>query len=151
MSLEPLHERREMLCRMFAVKSAKNASIPFQIIDKSKCIPTRSTDKYKITCCNTERLKKSALPQMERLLNDLQQPIIKILSTLCYWWIFGRWPDGLHLTLLASSITLNKPFVVGCCYLVYSVFLVYSVYSLYLFYSVTSVLISISVSNDHQN
>ena len=85
LSLEPLHERREMLCRMFAVKSAKNASIPFQIIDKSKCIPTRSTDKYKITCCNTERLKKSALPQMERLLNDLQQPIIKILSTLCYW------------------------------------------------------------------
>ena len=76
LNLEPLHERRDMLCKMFALKSARNASIPFKLIDKSKHIQTRSTDKYEITFCNTERLKKSAVPQMERLLNHLQQPTI---------------------------------------------------------------------------
>ena len=60
---------------MFEVKSARKARIPFKIIDKLKYIQTRSIDKYKITFCNTERQKKLAYPQMERILNHLPQPI----------------------------------------------------------------------------
>ena len=76
LNLESLYDRREMLCKMFAVKSAKNASMPFKQIDKLNHIQTRNTDKYKVTFCNTERLKKSALPQMERILNQLEKPLI---------------------------------------------------------------------------
>ena len=65
-----------MLCKMFAVKSEKNASMPFKQIDKLNHIQTRNTDKYKVTFCNTDRLKKSALPQMERILNQLEKPLI---------------------------------------------------------------------------
>ena len=65
-----------MLCNMFAVKSAKNASMHSKQIDKLNHIETRNTDKYKVTFCTTERLKKSALPQMERVLNQLEKPLI---------------------------------------------------------------------------
>ena len=65
-----------MLCKMFAVKSAKNASMPFKQIDKSNHIQTRNTDRFKLTFYNTERLKKSALPHMERILNPLEKPPI---------------------------------------------------------------------------
>ena len=38
-----------MLFKMFAVKSAKNASMPFKRIDKLNHIQTRNTYKYNVT------------------------------------------------------------------------------------------------------
>ena len=74
LNLDSLYDRREMLCKMFAVKSAKNASMPFKQNYKLNHIQTKNTDKYNLKFCNTERLKKSALPQIERILNQLEKP-----------------------------------------------------------------------------
>ena len=59
------------LCRI--KKCVTSGTISFPLIDKSKYINTRSTDKYIVQHCNTERLKKSAIPNMQRLLNQLEK------------------------------------------------------------------------------
>ena len=74
LDLETLNERRHKLCETFAKKCVTNGTISFPLIDKSKYINTRSTDKYIVQHCNTERLKKSAIPNMQRLLNQLEKP-----------------------------------------------------------------------------
>ena len=69
LDLAKLDDRREKLCYTFAKKSIKNGIIDFKEIDKSKYMTTRNRDTYEVTFCNTERLKKSALPHMQRSLN----------------------------------------------------------------------------------
>ena len=68
-----LSDRREKLWKTFAKRSIKNGTLEFKEIDKLKYIATRNRDRYQVTHCNTERLKKSALPQMQRSLNLLEQ------------------------------------------------------------------------------
>ena len=62
----------EKLCINFAKKSIQNGILDFKEIDKSKFMTTRNTDKYQMSFCNTERLKKSALPHLQRRLNILE-------------------------------------------------------------------------------
>ena len=73
LDLQTLSERREKLCESFAKKCVKNESIKFHTIDKTEYMNTRNTDKYIVQHCNTERLKKSAIPHMQRLLNTLEK------------------------------------------------------------------------------
>ena len=75
LDLEKLSDRRDKLCNTFAKKSIKNGIIDFKEIDNLKYMTTRNTDKYEVTFCNTERLKKSALPQMQRSLNTAEAHI----------------------------------------------------------------------------
>ena len=75
LDLEKLSDRRDNLCNTFAKKSIKNGIIDFKEIDNLKYMTTRNTDKYEVTFCNTERLKKSALPQMQRSLNTAEAHI----------------------------------------------------------------------------
>ena len=72
LDLEKLSDRREKLCNSFAKKSIKNGIIDFKEINHLKYMTTRNIDKYEVTFCNTERLKKSALPQMQRSLNIIE-------------------------------------------------------------------------------
>ena len=76
MDLDRLSDRREKLCQTFAKRSIKNGTLEFKEIDKLKYIATRNRDRYQVTHCNTERLKKSALPPMQRSLNLLEQGYI---------------------------------------------------------------------------
>ena len=69
LDLQNLSERRQMLCKDFALKAAKNYSIDFPMNTKSHAMNTRNQNIYKESHCNTERLLKSAIPQMQRLLN----------------------------------------------------------------------------------
>ena len=69
LDLEDLGERRMKLCKDFAKKSCKNGSIDFPLESKSHLMKTRNQNIYKLSHCNTERLLKSAVPQMQRLLN----------------------------------------------------------------------------------
>ena len=69
LNLEDLVQRRNQLSKSFAKKSVKNAIIYFKPNDKLHSMKTRNTNKYKIQHCNTERFNKSALPQMQRILN----------------------------------------------------------------------------------
>ena len=67
--LEYLSDRRNQLCKDFAQKAAKNGSIEFQLNIKSHTMNNRIQNIYEESHCNTQRLLKSAIPQMQRLLN----------------------------------------------------------------------------------
>ena len=69
LDLEDLNTRREKLCQKFAQQSAKNATLNFETNNKLHNMETRNEDKFKISFCHTERLKKSSIPQMQRMLN----------------------------------------------------------------------------------
>ena len=80
LNLQSLKERREELCLKFAKKCKNNEKVKdiFQIRDKSHEMKTRKTETYEVENANTYRLKKSAIPYMQRLLNeDVQQNVIK--------------------------------------------------------------------------
>ena len=76
MDLETLKERRDQLCLNFAKNSIKNETLKnlFPINRKNHQMTTRKPEKYQVLHCNTERLKNSAIPQMQISLNiDDQQ------------------------------------------------------------------------------
>ena len=68
--LKTLAERREKLCLKFAsncIKNPKTASMfpPNNV----STVDTRDKDPYHVQTATTERLKRSAIPYMQRLLN----------------------------------------------------------------------------------
>ena len=71
LDLEDLSERRDKLCKSFAIKNAKSSSSNFKVNDNIIQMKLRNTDKYIVTHCNTERLKCSAIPQMQLMLNQI--------------------------------------------------------------------------------
>ena len=69
-NLEPLFSRRKSLCLRFAkscLKSEKNCDM-FPM--KKKTVNTRPNEKYFVTPALTNRLAKSSIPYMQRLLNE---------------------------------------------------------------------------------
>ena len=69
--LETLEDRREMLCLRFAnncLKSEKTKNM-FPLNEKTY-MPTRQREKFTVNKANTERYKNSAIPYMQRLLNN---------------------------------------------------------------------------------
>ena len=79
LNLDSLKTRRNKLCRKFALKCLNNdkTSKFFPLNKKRHCMKTKKYEKFKVKFANTERLKKSAIPQMQRLLN--QEKIIAFL------------------------------------------------------------------------
>ena len=73
LDLEQLSERRQKLCKDFAVKADRNKIIDFPKNSKSHPMNTRILNRYEVSHCNTERLKHSAIPQMQRILNTLEE------------------------------------------------------------------------------
>ena len=73
LDLEKLSERRQKLCKDFAVKADRNTIIEFPKNSKSHPMNTRILNRYEVSHCNTERLKHSAIPQMQRILNTLEE------------------------------------------------------------------------------
>ena len=70
--LQPLDERRDELCLKFAKKCLKSDKMKtiFPLNEKSHDMDLRKTEKYFVKHANTERMKKSAIPFMQNLLND---------------------------------------------------------------------------------
>ena len=74
MPLESLKYRREELCINFAkkcLKNEKNKDI-FPIRSKKHEMETIDEEKYVVYHANTERMKKSSIPYMQRLLNQYE-------------------------------------------------------------------------------
>ena len=74
-NLETLKDRRKHLCKNFAkkcIKSGKNAEL-FPLNPNS--VNSRNHEKYLVTRASTSRLAKSAVPYMQRLLNEEMRPI----------------------------------------------------------------------------
>ena len=68
--LAKLSERREKLCLKFAKKSAENPlTCDLFPLNEAEGLETRNQDKYKVQFANTDRLKDSAVPYLQRLLN----------------------------------------------------------------------------------
>ena len=69
LSLDTLEIRRNKLFKDFAIKRINQSTIPFEYNDKTQEMTTRHAELIKVNNCHTERLKKSSIPQMQRMLN----------------------------------------------------------------------------------
>ena len=72
--IQTLFERRELLCLKFAKSCAKNNQtkhmFPENESRKAYDVKTRFLGKYEVIQANTERLRSSAIPYMQNLLNN---------------------------------------------------------------------------------
>ena len=68
--LQTLDERREELCRRFAQACTKNPKTQKMFPLNPNRINTRHHEKYSVQYARTSRLKYSAIPYMQRLLNS---------------------------------------------------------------------------------
>ena len=68
--LESLHERRAQLALNFAKKCLKSEKTSDLFPLNIKTVNTRPHEKYVVTRARTERLAKSAVPYLQRLLNN---------------------------------------------------------------------------------
>ena len=73
LGLETLKERRDEMCRKFAMKCISNEKLKhmFPLNEKSHKMITRKREKFKVFKANTERYKKSAVIQMQGMLNSM--------------------------------------------------------------------------------
>ena len=72
-SLDTLKSRRILLMKRFAIKCTKNPFTQGMFpLNKSK-VCTRNKEKYAVTHAKTGRLAKSAIPTMQRLLNNIKK------------------------------------------------------------------------------
>ena len=80
-NLDSLYTRREQLCKNFALKSIKSdnerANGLFKEKDSKHKMKARNYEKYEVKFANTGRLKKSAVPYMQRMLNNVNTENVK--------------------------------------------------------------------------
>ena len=69
LNLQTLSDRRQMLAVRFADKCVKNDKFKDLFPLNEKRMEVRSNEKYLVKFANTERLKNSSIPAMQRLLN----------------------------------------------------------------------------------
>ena len=70
-NLESLIERRETLCLRFAKACLKTDEVSsmFPLNDVDYNIETIGREQFRVIMAHTERLRRSAIPHMQRLLN----------------------------------------------------------------------------------
>ena len=73
--LEKLEDRRENLCLKFAKNCLKHTKTKEMFPERNKIhsMGIRNPEKYEVAHANTERLKDSAIPYMQRLLNKNEE------------------------------------------------------------------------------
>jgi hypothetical protein len=69
-SIQTLSDRRNQLCLTFAKNCTKNPKTSEMFPLNCQPYVTRNTEKYHVTPANTNRLARSAIPNMQRLLNS---------------------------------------------------------------------------------
>ena len=70
-NLKTLAERRSDLCLRFAVRCTKHPSMSKMFpLNMPSSHNLRSTEKYVVQSARTDRLKNSAIPQLQRALNE---------------------------------------------------------------------------------
>ena len=72
LNIESLEDRREEICLNFAKKCVKNNKLKsmFPLNDKNHPMELRENETYKVQFAHNERLKKSSIIYMQRLLNQ---------------------------------------------------------------------------------
>jgi hypothetical protein len=84
LKLDTLEKRRELLCLRFAKNCIKTEKVKnlFPLNISKHAMKKRKQKKYKTNKQNTNRLKKSALPYMRKLLNDEYDRKEKIIQNI---------------------------------------------------------------------
>ena len=72
LDIENLNDRREILCRNFAIKSTKNQRTKkmFPLNKKTHNMESRKPEKFKVSHANTSRFQSSSIIYMQKLLNE---------------------------------------------------------------------------------
>ena len=72
LNIDDLPTRRKQLCTDFAIKCTKHEKFThmFPKFKKLHAMLTRKSEKFKVQFANTERLKRSPIIYMQKLLND---------------------------------------------------------------------------------
>ena len=72
LNIETLFERRKSLCKNFPKETVKHWKLKdmFPINENIPSLKPRKHEKYKVNMALTERYKTSAIPLMQRLLNE---------------------------------------------------------------------------------
>ena len=75
LKIETLYERRRNLLRVFGKKCLmlEQTKELFPLNDRDLTMQTRNQEKYKILHANTERLKNSTVPYIQRMLNNIEE------------------------------------------------------------------------------
>ena len=68
--LKTLSERRKDLCLKFAKQCIKNPKTKDMFPEKQKIVNTRMHEKFYVQPARTEKLRRSAIPYLQRLLNS---------------------------------------------------------------------------------
>ena len=81
LKLESLDNRRTRLCLKFAKNCLKHEKMKmlFPLANQNHHMKRRLTEKFKVHYAKTERYRKSAIPYMQKLLNDDAKKIQQIL------------------------------------------------------------------------
>ena len=84
LNLQTLDDRRKNLCLKFAKKCliVDKFKKMFPLNEKSHKMSKRNFEKYKVSKSLTERHKSSAIPYMQRLLNESERSRMKILKQI---------------------------------------------------------------------
>ena len=84
MKMDSLEKRRENLCLKFAKACLKNEKLcdMFPKSKKDHIMNKRQNEKFVIRKARTERLQRSAVMHMQRLLNNEDQKNRKIMSAI---------------------------------------------------------------------
>ena len=84
LNLQTLDERRQTLCLKFAKKCLETEKLKkmFPLSRKMHHMKIRGNEKYLVKKSFTERHKKSALPYMQRMLNDRERQKQKIMKQI---------------------------------------------------------------------
>ena len=69
-NLETLRCRRKFLCLKFAKKCVQKGKLSELFPLNAKNVNTRPHEKFSVTKAKTERLAKSSVPYLQRLLNE---------------------------------------------------------------------------------
>ena len=83
LNLTTLYDRRNLLCLTFGEKKTlKNKKMQklFHFRKERRCQERRKTEKFKVNKVHTERLRVSAMPYIQRLLNSENQRRRKTLN-----------------------------------------------------------------------
>ena len=84
LNLQTLDERRQLLCIKFAKKCLETEKLKrmFPLNKKMHNMEKRENERYLVTKSFTERHRRSALPNMQRILNDKEKQRQKILKQI---------------------------------------------------------------------
>ena len=84
MKLESLEKRRQNLCIKFAKQCTRNEKLKnmFPKNKKSHSMKKRSGEKFVVRKAFTERYRRSAIPNMQRLLNKLENEKIETFKKI---------------------------------------------------------------------